>query len=329
TSSVADFHLSGVHYFSDDPVKRYSLMVIQSRSEMMNTARGDFGFMAEEGSISNAVKTDSTLENNGRTSFEIGGTAKLLNERPYAFDMKLAYAGVVNNGTGSLDGFCLLVPSFTAVVNKVAFDAEMFLTGNRFIRGYYGQMYEDMQYSLHLDNNGVVDSSHALSQKVNKVLYTTGTRVAMRISPVRGASLAVEWEKVLTHHSRVLQNPFDPSKDDLASYEPIEAVKRVPGRNDGAFEIRAQIGNGFILPSLLWFDAFYRIERIGYFEDGRFDPFSPNPFTLAGAELKLRLRKNMDISAVWEHFYYDRNGSFTIEEGEKVDAFRAGVHVGF
>jgi hypothetical protein len=323
TSSVADAHLSVVNFYADDPSKRYEVTVVQSREEKLNTARGDFGFMAEEGTLQGIIHNDSLPHSVSRTAFEIGGGMKLLNERPYKFDMKFSYAGIVNNETVSLEGYSLLIPSFTVVIKRVSFDTEFFVTGNRFIRGYFGQMYEDNHYSIARDSTGLITGANTLYEMIDKVKFNAGTRLAMRLTPVYGAAISVEWEKILSHHEKVMQ----PTEDSTA--EPVMKTERVSGRNDGAFEMRLQIGDGFVVPSLLWFDAFYRIERIGYFEDGKFDPFTPNPFTLAGAEVVLLIRKNINASVLWERFYYDRNGNFISESDEKVDAFKLGVHVGF
>jgi hypothetical protein len=320
TSSVSDGHLSAVHYYSEDPVKRYDVVVVHSRSEKLNAARGDFGFFTPESSLASGVPSDSVSAGTSLTGFEIGGTIKLLDERPYRFFMKVGYSGIVNNNTSSLAGYSLLVPSFTAVINRIALDAELLITGNRFLRAYWGQMYEDMQYSLMLDSAMNIVSANALYDRVDKTRMNIGTRLAMKVTPLRGTALLVEWEKNLVSKNMV---PRDTTEG--ASHV-LKSVKR---RNDGAFEMRLQIGDGFRLPSLLWLESFYRIERIGYFEDGNFDPFTPNPFTVAGASARIRIRKNLNLLLSWERFYYDRNGNFISEASEKVETVKLGANIGF
>ncbi len=313
TSSIADVHLSALNYYSDDPLKRYDVVVVLSRAASPNTARGDYGFMANE--MESTLPSDSVPKTPTITGFELGGTIKLLRDRPYEFDLRLAYSGLLDVNSGSLIGYGLLLPAFSAIIGKSSFDAELFMAGNRFIRSLWSNFYEDMHYSFRRNDAGVITGANALINEIEKRKNTVGTRLALSLSPLKGTAVSIDWEKVMLNFDR----------DSLSS-----GRIKVQGKNDGHMEMSLQIGDGFTLwPRLLWLRLHYRIDRIGYFDGGRFDPFTPNPFTSIGFDASIRVRRNINLNISWGRFYYDYNGNYTADENEKVDGMRTGFSMGF
>jgi hypothetical protein len=117
--------------------------------------------------------------------------------------------------------------------------------------------------------------------------------------------------------------------DTITATDTLTHIGKVPGPKEGDLDVVFRIGDGFILPQLAWFEAYYRIRHISYFDRGPFDPFSPNPFTRAGGTLRLSITRHFEATLGYDLTVYDADGDFKGSPSEKVPGFSAGLSAGF
>jgi len=324
TSDISNFHLVGFHALSDDSVKQMEFVLIRDLGEEANRNNGDFSFRHGKGSFQAATPKDSIRGSVPVMALEASGLLKLIRQRPMFMNTYFGLSTIVIDDQKVFDNAALILPGIDFGYGRNAFSFELMTSTGRFIRGYFGNLYEDNLYRIRKDSTGRVISGLSLASALVNNNTTLSFRTAVKTSPLKGVTLSVGLGKNLAHVGRVQKIVVGKTKNDT-SY----TRKLVSGREDGSFDANLRVGNGFFLPRLVWLNAYYQARHIGYFENGSFKPFTPNTFTMSGVDLRVLVQRNIEARFSYENYYYDNNGNFIAESTEKVSGFSVGATIGF
>ena len=319
TSGLSDFRLVGLQYASEDTMGSYSAGLVRDNGEKAGANNGDLNFRGSSGDAPPALPADSLGKATSLTALEVSYSRNLFYVSPVKIEFYLSMAGFIMDDKMNLKGFGITIPGVNLIWGKQGGLIEMFLNRNRFTRGLFGPFYEDNLYLYRRDTIGAVESGRSLASMLPTDNTSIGFRLGYRVNPLKKLAFSVEGEGVVVHFGRDTSDTNTQTRD---------KTTRIRGRENGSLDIRLLIGDRLI-GRVNRLEAYYSIRQVGFFDDGSYSLFRPNPFTTAGVKADLFVLNNLEGFAAWEFYYYDRNGDGKATLNEKVSGFSVGLAMGF
>jgi len=313
-SSMADFRLMGLTFFVKDTFGYFGVAAVRDRGQQLYPNGSDNGYYGVWPGAAASASPDSLAGPASLTGIEVDFSTNVFYRRPILVDLYLSAASLMRNDSFSARSFGLSMPGVAIVQGKSYVKMELFFNRGHYVRGLFGNLYEDNRLlARRTTPGGPVTGTATMAQMLLDENSGVGLAGAFKFSPLAGVAFSAEMEKVLARYGK----------------DTSDVSTKVAGRRDGSLLVKLAMGEGFVLSRLTWAEVFYSIDHIGYFGNAPFKPFAPNSFTAMGARVHVRVISNLELFGAWEKFFCDRNADMRITAAERIWGFSGGLAAGF